>query len=205
MNFLRIFGEQIGIFASSGPAHIQFTPSDESGLLPPQARESYAPPAPIETEIPHCCFECSHCNSLILLPHDGLGYAFGGPAIRKIETRAIGTACPACGHVGVYSLFRGCPGYTTRHKFAPAPAAGRTMLLDWLPCEEETCVFPLPFFVTFDDAITEETVRRFAEKWVWNDLVCQAGHTIQLPQWLSQPGPHRGAIDLTRTGVQRPR
>ncbi len=200
MNILRAFGEQIGIFTS---------PKDSShkGLSLQPVPVVTAPPdqsaAPIEIEIPHCCFYCSWCAAQILLPHDGLGFAFGGPMIRKIEARSIGTICGGCGHVGTYSLFRGCQGYDTRHKFVPSPLMGRTVLLDWLPCQEETCVFKLPFFLTYDEDLTEENLKEWAPKWLWNDLTCSVGHTIEPPKWLFEFRPHRAALDLARAGVQR--
>ena len=40
------------------------------------------------------------------------------------------------------------------------------MLLDWLACMEKSCVFPLPFFVTFDEQFTEENVKEQAAQWL---------------------------------------
>lgn len=200
MNILRAFGEQIGIFTSPKDS------SDKRLSLRPMPAVKAAPDqnaAPLEIEIPHCCFYCSWCAAQILLPHDGLGFAFGGPMIRKIEARSIGTICGACGHVGTYSLFRGCQGYDTRHKFVPSPLMGQTVLLDWLPCHEETCVFRLPFFLTYDEDLTEENLKEWAPKWLWNDLTCSVGHTVEPPKWLFEFRPHRAALDLARAGVQR--
>lgn len=200
MNILRAFGEQIGIFTS---------PKDsrelKTSLQPMPIIVAPQPPSPVllDIEIPHCCFYCSWCEAQILLPHDGLGFAFGGPPIRKIEARSIGTICGSCAHVGTYSLFRGCQGYNTRHRFLPVRPQGRTVLLDWLPCEAESCVFKLPFFVTYDDDLTEENLKEWAPKWLWSDLTCSVGHVIQPPKWLFEVRPHRAALDLARAGVQR--
>ena len=204
MNILRAFGEQIGIFTSadrSGTKQLSLVGSEPASAPPAPAQDI----EPIEIETPHCCFYCAWCESSILLPHDGLGFAFGGPQIRKIEARSIGTICGSCGHVGTYSLFRGCQGYDTRHRFVPSPLAGQTVLLDWLPCDEETCVFKLPFFITFDEDLTEENLKEWAPKWLWNGLTCSVGHIVQPPRWLFQTRPHRAALDLARAGVQRPR
>jgi len=205
MNILRAFGEQIGIFTSpdrSREKQLTLVGSGPASAAPPLTAPDVEP---IEIEIPHCCFYCSWCESPILLPHDSLGFAFGGPQIRKIEARSIGTICASCGHVGTYSLFRGCQGHSTRHKFVPSLLTGRTVLLDWLPCEEETCVFKLPFFVTFDEDLTEQNLKEWAPKWLWNDLTCSVGHTVQPPRWLFEMRPHRAGLDLARAGVQRPR
>jgi hypothetical protein len=194
MNLLRVFGEQVGLRRP-----IEEISAGAVSLGRPIGS------APIETEIPHCCFYCLWCGTAMLFPHDSLGYAFGGPQIRKIETRCIGTVCRKCDRASAYSLFRGCPGYDTRHKFMPSPPVGRTMLLDWLACMEKSCVFPLPFFVTFDEQFTEENVKEQAAQWLWDDLSCAVSHVIQPPPWLRQSGPYRGAIDLNRTITRRPR
>lgn len=201
MNILRAFGEQIGIFTSpkdSRERRLSLHRPEPIAHAPANPTET-----PIEIEVPHCCFYCSWCGAQILLPHDSLGFAFGGPQIRKIEARSIGAICGSCAHVGTYSLFRGCQGYDTRHRFVPALLLGRTVLIDWLQCEEETCIFKLPFFVTYDAVLTEENLKEWAPKWLWNDLTCSVGHIIQPPKWLFEMRPHRAALDLARAGVQR--
>lgn len=199
MNILRAMSEQLHIFTS--PNHAQS--SSPSNAI--QEREAPHRPSRIEIEIPHCCFYCAWCASPILLPHESLGMPFGGPLIRKIEARSIGALCLACGHAGTYSLFRGCQGYNTRHKFVPSHPAGTTVLLDQLHCMELTCVFPLPFFVTFDEKFSEANVKEFAVRWIWDDLACSVGHVIHAPKWLSEPGPHRGALDVTHLTTRPPR
>lgn len=189
MKFLRSLGEQIGILTSA--EHM----SSESVVTKQPPKDG----ASVETAIPHCCFYCSWCRSEILLPHDSLGYAFGGPMIRKIETRSIGTVCTACAHAAAYSLFRGCPGYDTRHKFVESSAKGRTLLVDWLPCIEDSCVFPLPFFVVFDNEFTQENLKERAAQWIWSDVTCSVSHVVQPPAWLSGPASYRGAMDLNLT------
>jgi hypothetical protein len=138
----------------------------------------------IETEIPHCCFHCAACGTPILLPHDSLGLPFGGPLIRRIEARSIGTVCPSCGEAGTYSLFHGCQGYNTRHRFVPARPAGKTVLLDWLRCQEHTCAYPLPFFATLEDDCADATLKQRAAAWNWDQLLCTAGHAVKAPGWL---------------------
>ncbi|HEX3891885.1 MAG TPA: hypothetical protein VHW46_04870 [Terracidiphilus sp.] len=203
MNILRAFKEQIGIYSSPDQ-----TNRKQPSLVPP--KEIFEVPtrqeevsSAVQAEVPHCCFYCTWCESPILLPHDSLGFTFGGPMIRKIEARAIGTVCPSCGRVGTYSFFRGCQGYNTRHRFVPSPLNGRTVLLDWLPCDENTCVFKLPFFLTYDQDLTEANLKEWAPKWLWDDLACSVGHPVQPPHWLFEFRPHRAALDLTRAGVQR--
>jgi hypothetical protein len=70
---------------------------------------------------------------------------------------------------------------------------------------EPTCVFPLPFFVTFDEKFSEDDVKEFAVRWNWDDLTCSVGHVIQAPKWLNEPGPHRGALDVTHLAIRPPR
>ena len=203
MNILRAFGEQIGIFTSpkdsvdKKPSLVRTEPSEPAQLHP------YEPA--IDIEVPHCCFFCSYCSARILLPHDSLGFAFGGPMIRKIEARSVGTVCASCGHVGTFSLFRGCHGYDTRHRFVPSFLQGRTVLVDWLACQAESCVFKLPFFVTYDDALTAENLKEWAPKWLWEELACSVGHPIPAPKWIFEMRPHRAALDLAQAGVQRRR
>ncbi|MGB6191783.1 MAG: hypothetical protein WBF42_04895 [Terracidiphilus sp.] len=142
--------------------------------------------APTSTARPtqHCCFHCHSCDALISLPHDKLGLAFAAPVLRRTETRAIGAVCGACHHVGIYSLFRGTHGYDTRHNVAPMPAAGNTVLVDVLHCEEETCAHPLPLFVTAAGTLTGDMVKDDGNGWDWSELTCAAGHRIRRPRWL---------------------
>jgi hypothetical protein len=196
MNILRTVKEQLHLLTS--PDHVDSSLSNAIRELEASRRSSLI-------EIPHCCFYCAWCASPILLPHESLGMPFGGPLVRKIEARSIGTVCLACGHVGTYSLFRGGQGYNTRHKFVPSHSAGMTVLLDHLHCMEPTCVFSLPFFVTFDEKFSEDNVKDFAVRWNWDDLTCSVGHVILAPEWLNEPGPHRGALDVTHLAIRPPR
>jgi hypothetical protein len=205
MNILRAVGEQMGIFSSLNSARAKQGSFKYPDREVADLDTAHSIARAVETEIPHCCFYCSWCGLPILLPHESAGLPFGGPAVRRIEARSIGTVCTACGHVAAYSLFRGCYGYDTRHKFMPARLKGRTVLLDSLPCKEETCVFPLPFFVTFDAEFSEENIKQFAAKWCWDDLVCPAGHFVEAPKWLFEAGPYRGSRDLMKLGVPRAR
>jgi hypothetical protein len=203
MNILRAFGEQIGIFAAPERSR-QMQAALHLAPEPPAKPQTPEPAvATIEAEIPHCCFYCAWCASPILLPHDSLGFAFGGPMIRKIEARSIGTVCASCAHVATYSLFRGCQGFNTRHRFLSSLLKGRTVLVDWLQCQEETCVFRLPFFLTFDELLTEQNLKEWAPQWEWDGLACSVGHPVDPPKWLFEMRPHRQGLDLTRVGVQR--
>jgi hypothetical protein len=205
MNILRSVGQHIGIFSSPDSERARQGSSEYPDREAAEPNTVHPVEHPVETEIPHCCFFCTWCGLPILLLHESVGLVFGGPAIRRVEARSIGTVCSSCGHAAAYSLFRGCHGYDTRHKFVPAHPKGKTVLLDSLPCQEETCVFPLPFFVTFDAEFTEDNVKLFAAKWRWDDLVCPAGHLVDAPKWLFEAGPYRGSRDLMKLGVPRPR
>jgi hypothetical protein len=200
MNIFRAVSEQLHIFTSPDRLRADVSQTELSGLEPEAPRRIIS-----SIEIPHCCFYCVWCASPILLPHESLGMPFGGPPVRKIEARSIGTVCPACSHVASYSLFRGSAGYNTRHKFVPSRNLGTTMLLDWMPCEETSCVFPLPFFVKFDEKINEANVKESAAHWFWDDLTCSVSHVIAAPKWLYEPGPHRGALDVTHMAIKPPR
>jgi hypothetical protein len=199
MSFLRATGDALSFFPSPDQAN-----SKANSLEPPPvAQTEEADPIVIETEIPHCCFYCAGCGSAILLPHDSLGLPFGGPLIRRIEARSIGTVCSSCNHVGVYSLFHGCTGYSSRHRFVPARPHGKTMLLDWIRCNERTCESPLPLFLTLEDEASETKIKDNATHWIWEGLMCASGHEIQPPRWVSDAGLHRVPIDLTQVGARR--
>lgn len=141
-----------------------------------------APAAPIPIAVratAHCCFFCKWCDTQILLPHERLGMAFGNPVTRKIDVRSIATVCPSCNHVAPYSLFRGCNGFDTRHKVMDVPASGKTIFIDWLHCEEETCPFQVPFFLKLDGDISEAGGRLMSAGWLWKEVACASGHRIQ--------------------------
>lgn len=139
----------------------------------------------------HCRFFCRWCDSVILVPHEGIGQPFANPYLRKIEARAIATACDSCSHVAPFSLFRGSPGYDTRHTLIPAEPQGDVVLLDWLKCEESTCSFPLPLFVMPRAPLSVDTVREMALQWHWEELTCAAGHRILAPLWIFGRAPYQ--------------
>jgi hypothetical protein len=203
MSFLRVVSDHFPAFSS--PDRESAKAAEHEKVAPDQARGSRSSAAPIETEIPHCCFSCSWCGSPILLPHDSLGLVFGGPLIRRIEARSIGTVCGSCGHAGAYSLFRGAHGYNTRHKFVATRPTGKTVLLDWIRCDEPTCVFPLPVFALLEEDSTDAEIKELAACWIWDDLKCTAGHDVRAPRWLFDATLHRMPIDLTRVGARQPR
>jgi hypothetical protein len=138
---------------------------------------------------PHSCFHCSWCDAILTLPHDRLGLAFAAPVLRRIDARSIGTVCSSCQHVAGYSLFRGAYGYDTRHKLAPVQPAGVTVLVDMLRCDEETCTYPLPFFLTSDGPLTGAAVKDLGLSWDWDNLTCASGHRIRRPIWLYDRKP----------------
>ena len=132
----------------------------------------------------HCCFHCRYCDAVISLPHDRLGLAFAPPSVRRTDVRAIGVVCESCHHVAVYSLFRGTHGFDTRHKIVPMPPAGKTLLVDMLRCDEETCTHPLPLFLTAEGDLTGDAVKDLGKSWDWDELTCASGHRIRRPAWL---------------------
>jgi hypothetical protein len=198
MTLLRVVNDRFPLFASPDQTRARTASTEQTEIKNGEAAPGAVPV--IETEIPHCCFYCAQCATPILLPHDSLGLPFGGPLIRRIEARSIGTVCPNCNCAGVYSLFHGCQGYNTRHKFAPAPPAGRTVLLDWLRCEEHTCGFPLPFFVTLREDGAEQTLKESAAGWNWDEVTCSSGHQVKAPRWLFDAALHRVPIELPTAG-----
>jgi hypothetical protein len=141
------------------------------------------PVAAVRAEAQHCRFYCRWCESTIMLPHDKLGNPFANPYLRKIEVRAIATVCASCNHVAGFSLFRGCYGYDTRYGLVSAQLAGNTVLVDWLRCNEKTCIFPLPLFVTSNEELTGEMAKELARDWLWDGLTCTSGHPIVPPDW----------------------
>lgn len=154
------------------------------------AIHSVAAPKAVKAATLHCCFFCQWCNSPILLPHDQMGLPFAQPSLRRIEVRTIASVCKSCNQVGNYSLFRGCPGFDTRHKLTPAPASGKTILVEWLECDAAGCPFQVPLFVNFDSDLSAEDAAKFVASWVWNDLVCISGHRIRR----RVSAPHRDRV-----------
>ena len=68
--------------------------------------------------------------------------------------------------------------------WSPRVPHGKTILLDWLRCTEDTCSFPLPLFVTLSDDLTTENVKEVARGWLWDDLTCTSGHHILPRAWM---------------------
>jgi hypothetical protein len=115
---------------------------------------------------------------------------FGAPYLRRIEVRSIATACSSCGHVSNFSLFRGSPGFDTRHGLVPAEPLGDVVLLDWLKCQEETCSYPLPLFAQPQAPLSAEAVPDMASHWIWDELTCAMGHRILAPLWILGRAPY---------------
>lgn len=205
MTLLRAISDRFPHVVSSGPGSMQDASAGRRQHAPDAKPAASHPWPAIETKIPHCCFYCRWCGATILLPHEGLGLPFGGPLIRRIEARSLGTVCGNCGHVGVYSLFRGSQGFNTRYKFVPWRPEGKTVLVAWLHCGEPTCTFPLPFFVTLEDDAPEERVKELAAGWNWEELTCTAGHEIVPPHELVETMRPSATIDLRRVEAEHPR
>lgn len=144
----------------------------------------------------HCRFFCRWCDSVILLPHERIGQPFASPFLRKIEVRAIATVCDSCSHVAPFSLFRGGPGFDTRHNLVPAEPQDEIVLVDWLKCEESTCSFPLPLFVLQRQPPSVETEKELALHWHWDELCCAAGHPILAPLWIIGRVPYQVPAQL---------
>lgn len=139
----------------------------------------------------HGRFFCRWCGSLILLTHDRIGMPFGAPYLRKIESRSVGAVCTSCNHVGNFSMFRGCPGFDTRHSLVPAEPRVEPVLIDWLKCQEESCDQRLPLFLLPPEPLSAEVVRELALTWHWNELTCAVGHRILGPLWIFGREPYR--------------
>lgn len=135
-----------------------------------------------------CCFHCKHCDSPIWLPHDRIGLLFASPVHREIDSRSIAAVCGSCSHIGSYSLFRDSPDYDPRNTVIGRPPVGDTALVSWLECEGKDCQLLLPLFVTWYGEISEEVGLELAQKWLWNDLKCVAGHSIPKPAWAFPKG-----------------
>lgn len=187
---MKIFGYQSGHAAFASPVYVpterQTYPERSAETL--ERREEAAAPARAATQ--HCRFYCKWCESPILMPHDKLGLPFAGPFLRKMEARSVATVCSACNHVGGFSLFRGAYGYDTRNNLVTEPPVGQTVLLDWLKCEEPTCSFPLPLFVTAEEKLTGERAKELAGSWLWGELTCTSGHRIKAPLWVFNRTPY---------------
>ena len=165
-------------------ARVKSASNEQSAPQIDRAEPVRVPLAAAPPETQHCRFYCRWCESPIALPHDSIGSPFGTPYTRKIEVRAIGTVCESCNHVGGFSLFHGCYGYDTRNNLFSARPNGKTILLDWLRCTENTCSFPLPLFVVLNEELTAENVKEVAKGWLWDDLTCASGHCILPRAWM---------------------
>jgi hypothetical protein len=178
MRFLREESGQVlvfpGLFGARGQLKAAERPID--GAAKPEAFA--ARETAIRRRMAHCCFYCRWCEAPILLQHGNMGMMFGQPAMRQIDARSIATVCGACGHVGDYSLFRACHGFETRHKVIDTEATGKTILMDWLHCEEKTCSARVPFFMTLEHPLEEMEGRKLAASWLWEDVACASGHPI---------------------------
>ncbi len=151
----------------------------------PREAETLTPARPVTRAVtPHCRFVCRWCESILLLPHERIGMPFAAPYLRKVEARSIASVCDSCGHVSTFSLFRGSIGYDTRHNQVPAQPPAETILLDWLKCQESSCPFPLPLFVTREQPLSLDEARELASQWDWADLTCASGHRILAPLWI---------------------
>lgn len=193
MNILRDESGQVVIPRPRFEAPVRAVASPQPQLVPPRTK----PPKPQMAPTPHCLFFCRWCDAEILLSHAGLGLAFGPPAIRRIEVRSTAAVCAACSHVSGYSLFRGSYGFDTRNRLTQAVPRGKTILVDWMRCDEATCSNRLPLFFPTEEAITGGRIKELARTWQWQDLECGAGHRIKLPKWVFAPGPHQLPALLT--------
>lgn len=90
-----------------------------------------------------------------------------------------------------YSLFRGSYGFDTRSKLTNAAPTGKTILVDWMLCDEATCPKRLPLFFYTDQVPTGELSKELARTGQWHDLECWVGHRIKLSKWIFAPGPQQ--------------
>jgi hypothetical protein len=186
MKFLRDESGYVAVLRSPFSVWRKRAAIETHSVVPaPQGTVADSTPVPAVTS--HCCFFCHECGSPILLPHDLMGSPFAQPSLRRIEVRTVATVCMSCNNVGCYSLFRGCPGYDTRHKLMPAPAAGTTLLLDWLQCDASGCPFRVPLFANFDSDLSDQDKARLTENWSWHDLQCFSGHRIRRADLTKRP------------------
>lgn len=165
------------------------TATVEQTSVTPAVQSAVATPSAAETATSHCRFICQWCAAPFLLPHDPMGLPFAGPSVRRIEVRTIAAVCTSCHHIANYSLFRGSPGFNTRHKLMPAPTTGTTILLEWLQCDASGCPYKVPLFVSFASDLSDKEKLSLVAKWVWHDLKCTAGHRICRPASIPRPDP----------------
>lgn len=178
---MKLFDDSGYLLVLSTPTGSQSkTRADETRTpISTTADHANAPQIVVRPAVPHCCFYCKWCGSPILLPHDRMGSPFGNPSIRRIEVRTIAAVCDTCLHVDCYSMFRACRGYDTRHKMVNVPMTGNTELLGWLQCDEPTCIFKVPLFVTLQGSLSEDELKILTKCWLWEQVTCVTGHPIR--------------------------
>ncbi|HTB98185.1 MAG TPA: hypothetical protein VK716_14330 [Terracidiphilus sp.] len=178
MKFLRDESGEVLVFPGLFGTRGQLRAAELHGEGARKPGLADAQPSVIRRRAAHCCFYCRWCEASILLEHNSMGMMFGQPAVRQIDARSIATICRGCGHVGDYSLFRACHGFETRHKIIDSEAVGKTILVDWLHCEEKTCTARVPFFMTMENPMEEMEGRKLEASWLWEGVECASGHPI---------------------------
>lgn len=192
MGFLRSeAGEMVMPGRAPGqPAAVPASVVPPAVVPPKELREPARPPRR-RAATQHCRFFCQWCGSVLLLAHDRIGLPFAPPFLRRLESRSLASVCSSCSHVGNFSLFRGSPGFDTRHGLVPADPHVEPVLIDWLRCDEPSCGHPLPLFLLPGEPLSRDVVRELALTWHWNELACPAGHRILAPLWIFGRAPYR--------------
>jgi hypothetical protein len=122
-----------------------------------------------------CEFQCETCRRPMHIPLHTILQEFEHQDRRPKDIPCIALVCSQCKTVGNQS--RASLG---------ARAVGETgpswEVVEWLPCEAETCQFPLGVFAQWSASTTLEERQKDVKSWRWRPLVCEAGNPVPKPR-----------------------
>jgi hypothetical protein len=116
------------------------------------------------------------------LPAETLRRKFEDPIFGTMDSLVALAACPHCKRVQTYTYRASRDAALS--VWGPAvvePLAAHTRCVAVLKCEEPSCEIPMPLFGQWSFATTEQDWKDDIATWVWDGLVCPAGHSIRKP------------------------
>jgi hypothetical protein len=131
-------------------------------------------------DILHYRLYCFGCGKPILLPLEMLDRAFSLPEHRTKDAEFVAAVCAHCKQVQNYDLQRKSLNPPSG-PMVSLPQLSDWEFLGWLRCEETDCKPQLPLFAPVDRTLSASNQTKEVQAWTGaGDLVCPAGHKIQL-------------------------